>query len=438
MVPERAYRTPRRGRPATGFVAVAQWGLTARLPRWGVVSRAPDLARPDRRAWASGRIVGVDIARWCALMGMVATHTLRPLRLDGEGITVVQAVAGGRASALFAVLAGVSMALLSGGREPLTGTARRAASRGLAVRAGLIAAWGLLLGQLGTSIAIILTYYGVLFLLGLPFLGMRTRTLLLLAGAWAVVAPVVSFWLRPHLPPRLNTSPVLEDLEHPLLLANQLLFTGVYPAFSWLAYLLLGLAIGRTALDRRDTAVRLLGLGAALAAASYAVAQVLLDRPGVRDELAETLPPLMNRGGLEQTLAWGFLGVTPTDSVWWLAVVSPHSGTPLDLLHTGGCAAAVIGAALLLARLAPRPLAVVFGAGAMTLSLYSLHVVLRREGWLDGLDATTFWMHVVLLSVIGAAYRWAERQGPLERLVAVVAGYARGPRAGARGPREGG
>ncbi len=381
--------------------------------------------------------MGVDIARWCALMGMVATHALYPLRSDGSGLTVVQAVAGGRASALFAVLAGVSMALLSGGREPLTGDARRSATRGLAVRAGLIAAWGLVLGQLGTSIAVILTYYGVLFLLGLPFLGLRTRALLLLAGGWALLAPLVSFWLRPHLPPRLNASPVLEDLEHPLLLASQLLFTGVYPAFTWLAYLLLGLAVGRTALDRRETAVRLLGFGAAAAAASYAVAQALLDRPGVRDELAETLPPLMNRGGLEQTLEWGMLGVTPTDSPWWLAVVAPHSGTPLDLWHTGGTAAAMIGASLLVARLAPRPLAVVFGAGAMTLSLYSLHVALRTPGWLDGDSATTFWTHVVLLSAIGAVYRWADRQGPLERLVAALAGYARGPRAAARGPRDG-
>ncbi len=375
--------------------------------------------------------MGVDLARWWALMGMVATHTLHPLRDDGSGITVVQAVAGGRASALFAVLAGVSMALLSGGREPLTGAARRSATRGLAVRAALIAAWGLLLGQLGTSIAVILTYYGVLFLLGLPFLGLRTRALLWLAGGWAVLAPLVSFWLRPDLPPRLNTSPVLEDLEHPVLLASQLLFTGVYPAFTWLAYLLLGLAVGRSALDRRDTAVRLLGFGAAAAAASYAVAQVLLDRPGVREELAETLPPLMNRGGLERTLEWGMLGVTPTDSPWWLAVMTPHSGTPLDLLHTGGCAAAVIGAALLVARLAPRLLAVGFGAGAMTLTLYSLHVALRRPGWLDGLDATTFWTHVLLLSAIGAAYRWADRQGPLERLVAAAARVARGARDGA-------
>jgi hypothetical protein len=47
-----------------------------------------------------------------------------------------------------------------------------AVSAGLAVRAALIALLGLLLGSLPVAISVILCYYGVLFLLGLPFPGL--------------------------------------------------------------------------------------------------------------------------------------------------------------------------------------------------------------------------------------------------------------------------
>ena len=40
-----------------------------------------------------------------------------------------------------------------------------------------------------TPVAVILAYYAVLFLLALPFLGLRARTLALLAVVWALVSP---------------------------------------------------------------------------------------------------------------------------------------------------------------------------------------------------------------------------------------------------------
>jgi hypothetical protein len=103
------------------------------------------------------RLVGLDVARAAALMGMVATHVL-PSRTPGGEETLSHLVAGGRASALFAVLAGVALALLTGGRTPLRGRERWAAVAGLLVRAVLIALLGLWLGGLETSIAIILTW----------------------------------------------------------------------------------------------------------------------------------------------------------------------------------------------------------------------------------------------------------------------------------------
>ncbi|MGH3347263.1 MAG: heparan-alpha-glucosaminide N-acetyltransferase domain-containing protein, partial [Nocardioides sp.] len=131
------------------------------------------------------RLVGLDVARCLALLGMVSTHVLSPVTPEGE-ISWTQDLAGGRASALFAVLAGVSLALLSGRRTPPTGRARWAAVRALGVRALLIAALGLTLGMLDSGLAVILTYYGVMFLLALPFIGLGARSLAMLAAVWMV------------------------------------------------------------------------------------------------------------------------------------------------------------------------------------------------------------------------------------------------------------
>ncbi|OLT01079.1 hypothetical protein BJF90_33515 [Pseudonocardia sp. CNS-004] len=70
-------------------------------------------ACPTRRG--RGRILGVDAARAVALVGMFATHIF-PLR-EAREPTLTGLVAAGRASALFAVLAGVGIALATGGRD---------------------------------------------------------------------------------------------------------------------------------------------------------------------------------------------------------------------------------------------------------------------------------------------------------------------------------
>ncbi len=120
--------------------------------------------------------MGVDVARGIAVFGMIAVHTGITASLDLLDPRTWAALAEGRSSILFAVVAGISVAFAAGGGERPTGEALRSARLRMAGRAIAVLAIGLLLELLGSDIVVILSVYGVLFLLVIPFLGLRRRT----------------------------------------------------------------------------------------------------------------------------------------------------------------------------------------------------------------------------------------------------------------------
>ena len=384
------------------------------------------MANVPSRAWSvrrrlTERIVGVDVARCAALVGMICTHLVIPLGRDGR-VTVLQQVAGGRSAALFAVLAGVSTALVTGGTQPVAGTRLTRARCALGVRAVLIAALGLWLAGLESGIVVILPYYGLLFVLGVPFLRLRAGTLAVLAAAVAVIVPVASHLLRPHFPAVPIGQPTVDDLASPGPLLADLTFTGTYPAVAWTAYLFLGMALGRLPLRRPDVAVRVAVAGVALAIGGWLVGQVATGSPTVQAALTGSLPPkLLPWPAVEQRLIEGLAGTTPTDTWWWLLVAAPHSTTTVDLAQTGGSAMVVLGLCLLVTRRRPRFWSVAGGAGAMTLSLYTFHVVLASSGVPRTTPYAVQW-HLLLMLGIGAVFAAARLRGPLEWLVGSIAG----------------
>lgn len=387
-----------------------------------------DTAAEATPVWtASRRIVGVDIARCLALIGMMATHILPGVDPDGQGIPLVQQIAGGRSAALFATLAGVSLALVTGRAVRLSGRLLASARAGVLARAGVIAVIGLVLGSFDSGVAVILVYYAVLFALAVPFLGLGWRPLAALALGWAIVGPVLSHLLRREMAPPAYQAASLERLfADPVGLGADLLLTGVYPSALWMAYLFAGMAVGRLALDQVRVAVGLTAVGATLAVAAWGTSWLLLYRGGGYEELERTLPPdsVIARLPLDVSLEHGFYGTTPTTSWWWLAVSAPHSTTTFDLLHTIGTSLLVLGLALLVGRLAPRVLGVVFAAGGMTLTLYSAHVFALAAELGPDRGPALYAGHVVAALVIGALWRSTLGSGPLERVTANAAAAA--------------
>ncbi|MFD1827618.1 heparan-alpha-glucosaminide N-acetyltransferase domain-containing protein [Mumia zhuanghuii] len=382
---------------------------------------------PERSTILSRRrLLGVDAARAVALIGMISTHVEPHIGSDGQ-TSLAHVLAAGRASALFAVLAGVSIALASGGTSPPHGRGWATAAAATTARAAVIFVVGLVLGAFDSGLAVILCYYGVLFVVALPFLRLRAGWLIGLGLTWAFVGPVLSQWLRLGIETPLdsgvpNVGTLLTD---PVGTASSLLLTGYYPVLTWTAYLLVGMGVGRLPLRRVGVAVWLAVGGTALAVLSYAGSAWWLAGGGLAELEAAGTGRHFTTGPIDDDILHvGFFGTTPTTSWEWLGIASPHSGAPPDLLHTLGCALAVLGLMLLLEHAVGRALWPVAAIGSMTFTLYSLHVVLVATVLPETID-DAFLVHTVLAAAIAIPWRRYVGRGPLEAVAAVAANGAR-------------
>lgn len=368
-----------------------------------------------RMQGAKHRLLGVDLARALALVGMVATHTME--LSDEVGNAYPVAILAGKAAALFAVLAGFSITLAT--RKYETATESTVA---LLVRGALIAVIGLVLGSISTHIAVILVNYGVMFMLAPLVLSLSTRTLTLLAPTWLVVTPLLGFGMRSLTDvQRMTAVPNLGNYTDLHYLTNALFLSGYYPILQWFGYLLVGLLLSRLDWSAAGTWWKTALAGAASAASAYAVSTLLLTARGmdVIRASAGTTPPT-EWGSVEMATRLGSYGTVPTDTWWWLAVAGPHTGTPFDMLYTAGLAAAVIACCIAVCQRLGRPfwMLPLLAAGSMPLTLYSAHVVLRE--YLD-----PFVAHVGILLMVATIWRlYTSRPGPLEWGVSKLVSFA--------------
>ncbi len=376
---------------------------------------------PPQAGNGRARLIGVDVARGLALFGMMATHVFDTFAYDGTP-TVATVLASGRSAATFALLAGVGLAFLSGGRSAVRGRERVAASAAVAARALLIGLIGLLLGFTRSDLDVILAFYALMFLLAIPMLGLRPWVLAAVCIALIALGPTLLLITARTEASGPGGEPTLVTLvTDPVGLLVLLLLTGYYPVVVYLAYICAGLGIGRLDLGSSGCAWFLLGGGLGLAVMAQVASWVLLHPLG-------GLARLLSDPGLpgdptyaEVALLWAPEQGT---SWWYLALASPHAHTPLDLVHALGSAMAVLGASLLLTRMAAverllRPLALV---GAMTLTLYSAHILVLATGLFGDSETATYALLVGASFLFAAGWR---KQGPLERMVAVTSGRAR-------------
>nr|WP_255727125.1 heparan-alpha-glucosaminide N-acetyltransferase domain-containing protein [Nesterenkonia sp. DZ6] len=381
------------------------------------------------------RISGVDAARGLALLGMMSVHALPTISEPGQDASWAGLLFTGRPSALFAMLAGVGLSLLSGGAgRPHSGAQLAGDRKAVAGRALVVVVIGLLLASLNSGVAIILVHYGLLFLLALPFLRLGAVPLFALAGAWVAAAPVAFWWLHNDLRSswegfpdiwRLWHSPGVADLANPSVLGMDLALTGYYPLLLWPAYLFTGMAIGRLQLHRAPTALKLAGIGLVLAATSYAVHLWMLWQSSLIPELAARYG--WSSAEMRAELLVGTFQVPLVTEDLWFLLATPHEGSTMDLIHTIGTSMLVLGLCLLVAEKLRWLLAPLIGAGSMPLTLYVAHIVVlhfwRGAPVPDFLTFLTEYspMEMLMILIIGALgaglLRFIlRRRGPLEAL----------------------
>ena len=258
----------------------------------------PESAVPASPGPSMGRLVGVDLARALAVFGMYVVHIGPPLSAT-EGVAGwIRYLADGHSSVLFATLAGFSLMLIAGRREPKTGLAGRQAKARIAIRAVVLLA-------LGTAMAmeyggvIILGFYGVYFLLALPLVRLRARTLAIIAAALALVTPQLAFALNALLTDPVRQSINAYDPLHRLSDVGvlDLLLTGFYPALTWMSFVIAGMALGRLDLSSGTVQRRLAALGATLTVAAYGMSLLLAGKDALRS-MAEDGPSSGSSGSL--------------------------------------------------------------------------------------------------------------------------------------------
>ncbi|MCG2621710.1 DUF1624 domain-containing protein [Arthrobacter sp. I2-34] len=377
--------------------------------------------KDQKKGPASKRFLGVDAARGAALIGMMAIHIM-PAWNDNGDPTLVWTFFAGKSAALFALLAGVSLTFSSGGARLLNGRALLGAQAGLAVRALLIGLLGLLLAYLNPPAAIILAYYGMMFLLAVPLLGLGPRALALAALGFAIVGPVLMQDVRNGLSDLDGFDPTLTSLiTQPADVVGVLLFTGSYPVIPWMAYICAGLAIGRLDLGSAAVQIRLAVGGVVLAVGTWLLSLLLLGPLGGQERILAATPWL-DAEGYADILTYGPDFGLPTTTGWWLAIPAPYSTTPLEILMTLGTGMAALGTMLLLARSFAWVLTPLATAGAITLTLYSGHLVLLATGLLDQHPEVALGVH--LTAALLFAFIWrnvtGRRPGPLEGLVSAA------------------
>lgn len=237
-----------------------------------------------------GRLVGMDVARALAVIGMVLVNFEVSLAADAEPawLASTTALAHGRASALFVVLAGFGLQLMA------TAHGDRARTRRIVLRRALFL---LVVGYAFLPLwpGDILHYYAFFFALGAAALAWSARALLIGVVAFAIGFCVVGL-------PLYERGWDFDTFEYVGLwtaegAALNLFVNGFHPLLPWCAFLLWGMWLARRVADGRLGGARPIAIAAGVALAvelaSRAAVAAVADEPELAELLGTgSMPPM--------------------------------------------------------------------------------------------------------------------------------------------------
>ncbi|WP_460998553.1 heparan-alpha-glucosaminide N-acetyltransferase domain-containing protein [Trueperella pyogenes] len=371
------------------------------LPPQPALAPAPVSTTPQPAAQRfRGRIRGIDLARGLAILGMIWAHVKPIIYEPGTVSYILSEIPSGRSSALFAFLAGISLAILSGRNVTYTGEQLRHAQLRIVGRAVILLAFAAFLSIFPTVIAVILGFYAAWFILAVPFLHWSPKKLGIAAGVVALIGPQIingfhylSYTFDIFLSGGVNAY------------LYEVLLTGMYPGLAYMAYVFAGMAIGR--LDLNSTAVRLRMLTAGLAISVVGYGS------GYLAAIFMPFEPLP----IDDIDTFSLLPKEPTIGPWDFFSIEPHTNTTPEVLGNLGFALIVLALCLWLTPLAKNVFFPIAAVGSMSLTAYVGHAfgLYFKEDWFMSMSPTPFL--IVAGAMLAFCTVWALlplRRGPLE------------------------
>lgn len=357
------------------------------------------------------RIFGYDIARAIALFGMFAVHTLLPT-VNNEPTFAGEYLAG-NAAPLFAVLAGISIMLISRRTERY--------KQKITARAVFIILIGFFLIVLNTHVAVILIHYGLLFFLAIPFIQLSTKAL----GLWTLIAFLVTpglYWCAHYI-----LSATLDTFPEQYPPGLDLLIGTHYPVVVWITFFLVGMLLYRLDIAQWSTKA-LVALTAIPGAVWCLLHQKVLGQYIIDyhvNNQAALLPHVTDKKTLRTELVTGQLYNSFVESPLWFFLPTPHSSSYIDVLSSLGFTVAVIALSTLIGQKAHdnillyRIITPVIGAGQAPLTLYAGHIIVFAVFMYSALDIQAMSLLVLFIafSLVYGAYLIAWKQkGLLENV----------------------
>ena len=346
----------------------------------------------------SERLIGLDIARYLAFVGMVLvnfdivmSHGVQSNEgFFNEFIGQLQ----GRASATFVVLAGIGLGLSSFKKE--SQTVNTIVKRSIFL---------LILGLLNMTIfeGDILHYYAFYFLFGIFLLPFSNRVLISVIG----ILNIGFFGMVLFIDYESGWN--FEELSYSGFwtidgFIRNLFFNGFHPVFPWLGFFLLGILLSRALLKKKQVQIKIISWGL----------------------LAIIFSEIMS------FILSGY--VIPADSeLQFLFMTNSMPPMPLYFLAASGSALLIIGLCLLVSEKFRESeiYSLIAPAGTQTLTLYVLHIIvglgfIDAIGFTDTQTSSQAFVAAIIFCILGTifAFTWSKwfRRGIFESLMRKLTG----------------
>ena len=368
-----------------------------------VISPRLGMSRYDSHTF---RIVGYDLARAIALLGMVFVNVKYQMEAEDYGTSLqiwLSNLMDGRPAVTFVILAGTGLSLLSScasGKGEFHSAVKTYAT--ILKRAVFLFLIGLGFSRIWH--ADILHFYGIYFAVAVLLVKAPSRTLIILSvGVW-IASLIFAFHFNFVALPQADNVWAPEFWTRQGFFEN-LFFTGCYPVFPWIVYSMAGMWLGR---------------------------QNIADYRLQKKMLLTGVLAIVSSGAL----SWLFENVIMAEQMlagfpfsFFLVGTDPFSASIPAVFSGGGSALMVIALCMMVARKAGaskwmKPL---LATSQMSLTLYIAQIgicgffllLVGKADKENPLVYAWFWAAVFDIAAVAFAYFWVNRfeRGPFEKLM---------------------